>query len=477
MTSSAYSLRSYSLAPYSRTPLEYISLELSSAYSLRAYSRTPYSRPLFEFGGLKLSASIITKILTTDSTTLTLTPDAKYRIFMDLANYPVTNISVSKGIKDQIWTFSVGLDGKQTINDSSLIHCKFSTTDHNDVSRMIFLGIITNNTYSLQIADKKSQFNGFDDAWFLNNQYVQSDYYHNTAGTNPATVITGLLEGTGIDAYNIKTVTEWDVTLNSRVFDFDVSASKWKAIEKICNYCRYLFIVKPGVSDSRAYFISEDDIETELDLPSPVTFTWPDQYFEDKIKIETKGDEQYNRVTVMGRDNSGAVFSKTVEHADVTNGDEYPVEHIENSGAWTTQAQVDERAQEIYDYYVAGVVTQTATLIDRMDLELYQKIYFSGFDGIAETAMRIIKIQYSISAIETGVKKRVKITFTDNEKWSALRRMYRYSDDDSIDNIETIVKQTLKELPRPQIGTVISIDGQSCDVQLEDGPTITTRCV
>jgi hypothetical protein len=418
---------------------------------------------------------------------LTLSGSAIGKLYIPLDELDITQFSVSRGVSDDIWAMSATIDGFSELNTDVLRHATFSTTDHLGVSQSIFAGILPKGAYTIREAANKTVISGYDYAWYLSRQQVQAEYRHNTAGTNPATVITGLLGGddweetTGIMPYKINQVTAWGDTLNSRVFDFTVGTTKKQAIDKICNYCRFVFMVKwivvDGIATPAAYFVSEDDIDTDLDLPAAVTFAYPDPYLVGDIKPVAKGDERYNRVTVIGRDNTGGVFFCTVESPSVTAGDELAIEKIENSGSWTTQAQVDARAAELYGYYSATAYTYTAKLLDRMDLELLQKMRIIGYTGVSENWMRITRIKKTVRATKDGVKKLVEIEFTENVKWSALRRMYRYSSDDMTNEIETIVDGKINQMPGLQVGVVTDIDGQAGTVVLESGETVTTRVV
>lgn len=420
-------------------------------------------------------------------TSLTLSGSAIGKLYIPLDELDITQFSVSRGVNDDIWAMSATIDGLNEINTDVLRHATFSTTDHLGVSQSIFAGILPKGAYTIRDAANKTVITGYDYAWYLSRQQVQPAYQHNTAGTNPATVMTGLLGGddweetTGIMPYAINSVTAWGGTLNSRVFDFTVGTTKKQAIDKICNYCRFVFLVKwiviDGIATPAAYFVSEDDIDTDLDLPAPVTFAYPDPYLVGDIKPVAKGDERYNRVTVIGRNNAGGVFTATVESPSVTNGDELAVEKIENSGAWTTQDQVDARAAELYSYYSATAYTFTAKALDRMDLELLQKMRITGYTGVSENWMRITRIKKTVRATKDGVEKLVEIEFTEDTKWTALRRMYRYSSDDMTNEIETVVDNKLAQVPGMQVGTCTAIDGQAGTVVLDSGETITTRVV
>ena len=480
-----------SRAPYSRYvspyhlthiwPVVNVSLTLSGRIYGETYIMPPIEAPL------SLSGSVSTTLSPLIETSLTLSGSAIGKLYIPLDELDITQFSVSRGVSDDIWAMSATIDGLNEINTDVLRHATFSTTDHLGISQSIFAGILPKGSYTIREAANKTVISGYDYAWYLSRQQVQAEYRHNTAGTNPATVITGLLGGddweetTGIMPYKINQVTAWGDTLNSRVFDFTVGTTKKQAIDKICNYCRFVFMVKwivvDGIATAAAYFVSEDDIDTDLDLPAAVTFAYPDPYLVDSINPVAKGDERYNRITVIGRNNTGGVFFKTVESQSVTNGDELAVEKIENSGSWTTQAQVDARAQELFDYYSQVAYTYTAKLLDRMDLELLQKIRIVGYPGVSENWMRITRIKKTVRATKTGVEKLVEIEFTENVKWSALRRMYRYSSDDMTNEIETIVDNKIGQMPGLQVGVCTAIDGQEGTVTLESGETITTRVV
>ncbi len=405
--------------------------------------------------------------------------------FLALELMPVKQISVSKSVDDQSWALSATLVGYHELNLINFKHITYETTDHNGTEVAIFSGILPKTSPEIQECANQTTLTGVDYAWFLGQQYVPSEWQHNTKTVNPADIITGLLGGedylttTGINPYQIDDVTEWGDTLNSKVFDFEATTTKWQAIQKICKYTRYIFLIKwveiNEVIMPCAYFVSRDNLDTRAGLPAALTITAPDDYLTGKIKIEIKGDERYNKITVIGRDNTGGTFSSSLSSAAVTNGDELPVEFVENSGSWTTQDQVDERCQELYDYYAIPANTYNASFNDRMDLELLQLIKFIGYDGVEEEWMRITKITKSISASGNSVQKRVDITFTLDEKWKAVQSMYRSSESDLSSETETIVTNIVTSLGTTQVGTVESIDGTDVEVLCEDGTTQTTR--
>jgi hypothetical protein len=60
-------------------------------------------------------------------------------------------------------------------------------------------------------------------------------------------------------------------------------------------------------------------------------------------------------------------------------------------------------------------------------------------------------------------------------KWSALRRMYRYSSDDTTSETEVLISSALSSLGTTRAGVVESITGAEATVSLEDGTTVTVR--
>ena len=407
----------------------------------------------------------------------------KEYIALDLL--PVKNVSVSKSVDDQYLSLNATLVGYHELNLSTLKHVTYVTKDHENNDVAIFSGVLPKSSITIQECANQTTLSGVDYAWYLNNQYVPEDWQHNTKTVNPADIITGILGGddwqetTGILPYQIDQVIEWGDTLNSKVFDFEVTTTKTAAIKKICRYTRYIFLVKlrfiDGVATPCAYFISESNLDSRADLPDPLTIINPDDYLDGKIKIEIKGDERYNRVTVIGRNNAGGKYSCTLESDAVSNGDELPVEYTENSGSWTTQDQVNARCQELFTYYVVPANTYSVTFLERMDIELLQKIRFTGYNEVSDNWMRITKIAKSISGRNDGVEKKVKITFTNDSKWRSTQSMYRSSDDDMSNEMETIASSIVTSLGTTQVGVVDSIDGTEVTVLLEDGTTQTVR--
>jgi len=220
-----------------------------------------------------------------------------------------------------------------------------------------------------------------------------------------------------------------------------------------------------------AYLVHQDDIDHAthgLDLPPMVTFTHPDPRIANGVRATLQSDEKYNRIEVRSASPSGAWFHAVRETAALQAGEELPIEYLEersdlpidaDHGGWCTA-----RADELYAYYTAYSYTYTLTLIDRTDLELYQRCRFYGFGVIPDgDVMRIVAIRYNVRPTHTEVE----ITVTPDSRLSDLRRLQRSQAADSVSEVQTIAQGQINQLAAGEVGTVVGIDGAEAIVELE----------
>ncbi len=213
-----------------------------------------------------------------------------------------------------------------------------------------------------------------------------------------------------------------------------------------------------------------------MDLPAPVTITNPDGYLKGGVMVESKGEEVYNYIVVMGRDTYGNALSAVKATEDAIQGNVPLKIYPERSGAFTTQAQVQARADELYGFYVDPASIYSATFLDRMDLRLLQKIRFSGYDSFTSDWMRITDVDYTVAATDDGIEKWVKVQFTSDAKFSNIRRMYRCATPDPVGEVESIFDAKVGQMAGNEVGTVVSIDGDmTATILLDDGRTVTAR--
>ena len=379
-------------------------------------------------------------------------------IFTDVDNFLIEGWRVSKTIQDVLWKFSGRIDKLTT--PSYFKNFVALADDHLDVENIVFLGFIPGAGYTLATAADKVTLNAYDYGWYLSSQFVPESIRITDEDTNPSDTIKTLLGGevnwvvtTGIEPYQIRDVSDWATT--KKPFLWDSKTSKWKAIQEICEYTHHVFMVKwhKTANDeyySIAYFVHEDEIDTYLDLPAMVTVTSPDSYLMSGVRIEDKQEEKYNRVICKGANKiTGDWFDKTIESAGVTAGDELPIEYVYESTDMDDQTKTDTKAQELYDFFHTVAKVYSASFKKRMDLQLYQKIKFVGYDNIATDEMRITGISYRRSIAEDIVD----IQFTPDQKLSDLRKLIRSMGADFMSEQQRIKEDFFIDLTKIAMGT------------------------
>ena len=401
-------------------------------------------------------------------------------IFINLNNLNTVGWSVAKTIQDPLWKLSAQLTGTDV--PTPFRHLRAIAPDHNDVDRTVFIGFLPQARTNLSGAGNFTSLSGFDYAWYLTSQYIAEAQRITDEDTDPSVTITNILGGddwaktTGIEAYNMDTVTDWASIKKSYIFD--PNASKWKCIQEICEHTNHIFVVKWVDTGTDfhpvAYFVHEDDIDTELDVPALVTITAPDTEFVSASK-ESQQVDKINRVVVKGANKiTGVWYDSVVESAEVTAGEEIPIEYRYESTDLDTQAKADARATELYAFYNTDSDTYTINFKQRMDLELYQRIQFSGYDDIATGVMRIISIRYGRKAADSDVE----IVVAPDQNLSNLRALSRLLGDDFMNTQDRIKEQFFIDLTKIAVGTVQSVDGDEVVVALErDGGLVKGRAL
>lgn len=371
---------------------------------------------------------------------------------LDIADYKTESWTVSKGIQDALWVLSTRIDKHEVPAFFDML--EVTATDHNDLPHTPFVGIIPAADLTLASAANKSALIGYDYGWYLTVQYVPSGERTTEEDTNPSETITTLLGGTawatvtGIEPHRINTVADWANI--KKAFEFGDRCTRWKAIQEICEYCHFVFVVKwrdrLGKWIPTAYFVHEDDIDSAtigIDIPADVTITEPDAHLMDGVSVKDSPEHQYNRVLATGYDAAtGTYYYATAQTADVSAEKEIPVEYTLGDAALNTQAKADARAQELLDFFQASSKVYVARFKRRMDLELYQKISFEGYNKIDTDTMRITRISYSRSAANDTVE----IEFSKDQAIQQLRRLARAVDPDYVSGAQDMINIDLSDV-------------------------------
>lgn len=382
--------------------------------------------------------------------------------------------------------------------------------DHNDVERCLFVGFVADVFIDDTPAHNKSSITAYGYPWYLSNSYFVLDWldidtYEGETWT-PKKWINYCIG-------NNTTASAWKTT--TRVYPYRIlspddaghSAADCTGIFGESNETRYAFLQKlgkrtgqffhdkyiagisgepPGEYVTCGYWICTEDIDTAsygLDLPDPVTVYAHDPYLMspiNRIKDETK---KINRVIVQATGSDTGEFAyDVVDSAELTAGLELPVEYLEINPDLTTEAECTTRATALLAQMNATVKKYDISFVDRVDLELYQKVMLAGYTGISPEYYRITAIKYQVSA----GKKIVSCTISDeynSDGASKLSDSERKQDDTQIGKItsavKTIVLDTLRKTPNakigksePLIGIVKSTDGHTGVITTDFGHDI-----
>jgi len=240
-------------------------------------------------------------------------------------------------------------------------------------------------------------------------------------------------------------VTDWERIKKS--FEFGDKCTRWKAIQELCDYCNFVFVVKwrdvAGSWQPCAYFVHEDGIDSStagLDIPEAVTITDPDSYLMSGITVKDSPEHQYNRVLMTGYDAATSTyFYATAQTQEVTAGTEIPIEYVHADASLHSQLRTNLKAQELLEFFQESAKVYVAKFKRRMDLELYQKITFSGYNKIDADEMRITRIVYSRSAANDTVE----IEFSKDQAIQQLRRLARAVNPDYVTGTQDIISADL----------------------------------
>lgn len=256
-------------------------------------------------------------------------------------------------------------------------------------------------------------------------------------------------------------------------FAFAQTTSKIEAIEKICNYMKWIFYVKWGTVDGVpdtpcAYFLPQADLDLEVGqpLPAPVTVTCnggtgtdAGKYLKSPFKVVNAGENQYNWIEVrcqglagewhLASDYQGDPYDPTYNPTGVNLKRPY----TENNPNITTYKECLARVNDLKAYYFQRVQTWTATFRQRSDFALLQKLTVSGYGtAISDGDYRIIAIEYDYD--KAGTVNEVTVNIISNDSFSAylnLKRVFY----DPIFEIQNIAQKIYDDATVNLKGTVI----------------------
>ena len=256
-------------------------------------------------------------------------------------------------------------------------------------------------------------------------------------------------------------------------FAFSQTTTKIEAIEKICNYMKWIFYVRwgtvGGVPDTPcAYFLPQEDLDLVVGqpLPAPVyvtstggTGTDAGKYLKSPFKVVKSGENHYNWITVRCQGLAGEwheAYEYQGDPYDPTfnpTGTALKRPYSENNPNITTYAECAARVTDLKAYYFQRVQTWTATFLKRSDFALLQKLIISGYEtAIPAGDYRIIGIEYNYD--KAGTINEVTVQIISDSSFSAylnLKRVFY----DPIFEIQNIAQKIYDDATVNLKGTVI----------------------
>jgi len=446
---------------------------------------TPPSGPTYsETGEATLlysgTASSLAAFRQTGAATLRYSGAATARIYVDFMDQRVEALSVRRNISEVLWRAEATINGIAPVSHDVLRQVNIDIPDHTGALQRVFYGVAPNNLITQQPAKNKTKVTCYDYGWHLTQRVVPVTLRSIPAATPPEAAVAALLGGadwekeTGVQPYLMVPATAWGTTVTPRIMVFPRTTTRMAAIQAYCELLDYCFFVLLRTGDDgrtipSGYFIPEDQIDTVLDLPDPITITNPAPYLDGSpATIDQRGDEKYNRVIVEGMTAAGLALIAVAETADVTAGEEIPLEYPDARTDWDTQEKVDARAAELLEYFQNEGQAYRCTFVKRSDLRLFQKIKFVGWANIPEVWMRIVDIEYRY----TPAKVLVVISFSPNLKMSEVRRLLRSMNPTQVGEIENLINNKFASVQGNRMGTVTAISENTATVTLDTGETI-----
>lgn len=402
----------------------------------------------------------------------------RIRWFGDIPSLAAESVDISRGINDTMWVLQTSIVGQ---TPTEFFHYAYATTDHNNVMQTLFAGFTPDSVDTYQAIQHRSHVSMYDYGWYLSAQYLPEDaYIISLQGIHSSwdAWIRYLLEGTGILPYRISISSAED-----KEFSFSANTTKRDAIDAISQYCGFVFMVRWNAEsppDPIAYWVSQDHIDDGLeglDIPAPVTFSYPDSYIEEISAVQSTPEEKINRVRVRGCDTAGMWYSSTVQTPALVAGEDIAREYYEESNTWDSQLKTDARALALLDYFTSITHTVELKIHARVDLRLYQRIRFTGAGFPSRLTslgwLRIIWIQYHIS----GVEKYVSIRACTDKGVTTLTERMNIASTDVVADIDTIVSDKINTIPSTELGTVEQKYGDIVSVRTEEGRLLSARAV
>lgn len=233
----------------------------------------------------------------------------------------------------------------------------------------------------------------------------------------------------GIYIHYIQPCTAWGDTLEAKQFVWNANTTVLDALDEVLKYINYVPLVKPVLSGSTRrpefYACHEDEIDTHLDLPAPITITKGDLTVVDEPEEDDDRDELINWVHIAAVNTvNGRWYHGFAEAEDIDIIVDY---YEELTGAPASsdsagQAWAQTKAEEFLAFFQTANLLYTVSFVDRPeDFEVYQKVTFTGYDDIPGDTLRVVGMTHAMNHFKTITT----LTLSVDTKFSNRKRLTR----------------------------------------------------
>lgn len=378
-------------------------------------------------------------------------------------DYKFTKFSVSRGIGDAMWRWSMDVANGYPIPPTwtRVEAIKYVGSK----KYCLLIGFPLTKTYERSDDSRGTKVSGYSFGWYVANRPMRpSDRLLNTTLSGSTIIVEdpilylsrlihstdnpcGLLKG-GWDS----AVSGWGTTLPYQQFESSDSSKVQNVIDEISEYTGLLYYdywkLISNVYQPVTYLKNDTNFDAGFNLPTPITIDAYapaqldpndvgnaidlNQIQNNRVMVDTEseinGDNWKNSVwvdAVIQGTMAGAFARYPATWNPATMDLERPHQYCYTLPPTTTQAQanaiVAAKAASLYTLLSSPVETFSVKFFNRYDLQLFQKITFKGFaPSIPDQTMRITNIEYTIDGDDGCVCSCQCMT---DRSWSAIRKM------------------------------------------------------
>jgi len=416
-------------------------------------------------------------------------------------------VRVSQRIGDTFRSLEMDLVG--LVRPVALADLTVEMTSEETGPVTVFHGFTLPSKKSWRPGDRYSFVSGMDQTWYLGKQYGSFEtlrawdtppdliYPEVDETTEPSELINRMLGRdplgtdwdwyTGVLPYRVTRLggmVGWGTTIPYKMFTVDENTTVKQTIDQICDHCSHIFLVKAGPVEVGgdpvpcAYFVpyaNIDDEEEGLDLPGQLTIAYTDGLVE-SVDADERADEYINEVVVIGMtidEFTNQWVRGYACTAGVLGDTEFRITLNVKRPEVADEAEADAIATDILALVTHPPTVYSFTVRGRPDIELYQKISLTGFDGIPDDTMRVISVEYvrELAGVYVNIQSVKDSNFTSQLAYKTLVQ-------DRTTASKNIATQAIKEkVPEVLTGTVDTLDGVGGGTVIsdKDGRTLKVR--